>query len=39
MLGLFAGMTDEDAHDVSAYINTLAPLPGLAEDMCVLPPM
>ena len=39
MLGLFAGMTDEDTHDVATYIKTLAPLPGLAEDMCVLPPM
>jgi hypothetical protein len=39
MLGLFAGMTDEDAHDVAAYILSLAPLPGLAEDQCVLPPM
>jgi mono/diheme cytochrome c family protein len=39
MLGLFAGMTDQDAHDVAAYIQSLAPLPGLEEDQCVLPPM
>ena len=39
MFGLFAGMTDQDAHDVAAYIQSLAPLPGLAEDQCVFPPM
>lgn len=39
MLGLFAGMADDDAHDVAAYIKALAPLPGLPEDLCVFPPM
>ncbi|MEY2935892.1 MAG: hypothetical protein RL033_6641 [Pseudomonadota bacterium] len=39
MLGLFAGMTDEDSLDVAHYIKSLAPLPGLAEDQCTFPPM
>jgi len=39
MLGLFAGLTDGDALDIAHYIKSLAPLPGLAEDSCVFPPI